>query len=283
MAAPQLGHYYDQVCYGQRAITGLAAGDASAAWEASKAAERDSEWQPMTTGLFIGYAALSALRCGESEAAQRLANEAVSMTGGVFLSQALANRARVRIEHGENEQAEHDAYDALALAFETRASLLVPDSLELIARFASDLNRHREAVRLLGAAEAARSAMNTVRFKIFDADHTACVAALREALGDVAHEEAWTEGAAMSIEDSIAYALRGRGERKRPSSGWASLTPTELDVVRLVGEGLANKDVAARLFISPRTSRIASDARLRQARIIVTSPTCTGSRQTPEV
>ena len=95
--------------------------------------------------------------------------------------------------------------------------------------------------------------MDTVRFKIFDADHTACVAALREALGDVAFEEAWTEGAAMSIEDATEYALRGRGERKRPSSGWASLTPTELGVVRLVGEGLANKDVAARLFISPRT------------------------------
>ncbi len=175
------------------------------------------------------------------------------MTRGVYLSLALANRARVRFEHGENEQAEHDAYDALALASETRAHLLVPDSLELIARVASDVNRHQEAVRLLGAAASARSAMNTVRFKVFDADHAACVAALREALGDASFEKAWVEGAAMSIEDAIAYAQRGRGERKRPASGWASLTPTERDVVRLVGEGLANKDIAARLFVSPRT------------------------------
>jgi len=54
-------------------------------------------------------------------------------------------------------------------------------------------------------------------------------------------------------EEAIAYAQRGRGERKRPASGWASLTPAERDVVRLVSEGLANKDVAARLFVSPRT------------------------------
>ena len=60
-------------------------------------------------------------------------------------------------------------------------------------------------------------------------------------------------GAAMSTDEAIAYARRGRGERKRPASGWDSLTPTEQDVVRLVREGLGNKDIGDRLFISPRT------------------------------
>ena len=57
----------------------------------------------------------------------------------------------------------------------------------------------------------------------------------------------------MSASEVIAYAQRGHGERKRPSSGWASLTSTELDVARLESEGLAKKDIATRLFISPRT------------------------------
>ena len=35
--------------------------------------------------------------------------------------------------------------------------------------------------------------------------------------------------------------------------GWASLTPAELDVVRLIQDGLANNDIATRLFVSPRT------------------------------
>jgi DNA-binding CsgD family transcriptional regulator len=47
--------------------------------------------------------------------------------------------------------------------------------------------------------------------------------------------------------------VRVRGQRKRPTSGWASLTPTERDVVRLLSEGLANNDIAGRLFVSPRT------------------------------
>jgi DNA-binding CsgD family transcriptional regulator len=66
-------------------------------------------------------------------------------------------------------------------------------------------------------------------------------------------DAAWEDGAALSTDDAIASAQRGRGERKRPPSGWASLTPTELDVVRLVSEGLGNKDIGKRLFISPRT------------------------------
>jgi DNA-binding CsgD family transcriptional regulator len=79
------------------------------------------------------------------------------------------------------------------------------------------------------------------------------VAALRDAMGEKDYGAAWAEGAALSTEEAIAYAQRGRGERKRPASGWASLTPAELDVVRLVSEGLPNSDIATRLFVSPRT------------------------------
>ena len=95
--------------------------------------------------------------------------------------------------------------------------------------------------------------MGAVRFKVYDADYEAAVAAMRDALGEKAFADAWDEGAGLSTDEAIAYAQRGRGERKRPTSGWASLTPAELDVARLVAEGLANKDIATRLFVSPRT------------------------------
>jgi len=41
--------------------------------------------------------------------------------------------------------------------------------------------------------------------------------------------------------------------RRRPSSGWESLTPTELEVVRAVGAGLTNRQIAAQMWVSPRT------------------------------
>lgn len=47
---------------------------------------------------------------------------------------------------------------------------------------------------------------------------------------------------------------RGRqGARKRPSSGWDSLTDSERRVVPLVAEGLSNRTIADRFFVSPRT------------------------------
>lgn len=43
------------------------------------------------------------------------------------------------------------------------------------------------------------------------------------------------------------------GARKRPTAGWQSLTPTELQVAELVGRGLTSPQIATRLYISPRT------------------------------
>jgi predicted ATPase/class 3 adenylate cyclase/DNA-binding CsgD family transcriptional regulator len=232
----------------------LAAGDFAAAHEAREATLRC----PIVVSG--GAAALrriwnaeGALADRDLAAARRWADEAVSTGTGWWLMSALGTRARVAIAQGEPDQAERDAHDTLASATELGAHLGVPDVLECLAVLAGDGANHREAARLFGAAEAVRLRMGEVRFKIYDGDHDASLSTLRDAMGEKDFDSAWAEGAALSTAEAIAYARRGRGQRKRPSSGWASLTPTELEVVRLVSEGLVNNDVAARLFISPRT------------------------------
>ena len=40
---------------------------------------------------------------------------------------------------------------------------------------------------------------------------------------------------------------------RRPTQGWAALTESELAVVRLVADGLTNREVAERLYVSPHT------------------------------
>jgi DNA-binding CsgD family transcriptional regulator len=44
-----------------------------------------------------------------------------------------------------------------------------------------------------------------------------------------------------------------RGSRARALSGWGSLSRSERAVAHLVAEGLTNREIAARLFISPHT------------------------------
>src|SRR5262245_31960474 len=53
----------------------------------------------------------------------------------------------------------------------------------------------------------------------------------------------------------LAGTVTGRRVRvaQRPRFGWESLTATERRVVELIGEGLANRDIAADLFVSRRT------------------------------
>jgi DNA-binding CsgD family transcriptional regulator len=196
-----------------------------------------------------------ALARGDLSAARHYADEAVSIASGVNLALALITRTRVAIAEGEPEQAERDAHKALVCAVSVDAHPTTPEALECLAALASHAESQREAARLFAAADAMGQRTGIVRYKVYDADYDVSVAAVRAALGDSEFESAWAEGSALPTDEAIAYAQRGRGERKRPTSGWASLTPAERDVVRLVSEGLGNKDIGTRLFISPRTAQ----------------------------
>ncbi|MGA9493024.1 MAG: LuxR C-terminal-related transcriptional regulator, partial [Mycobacterium sp.] len=251
-AAAEVGGVFAGIGYVALAAAALAAGDVATALNAT-APSPHLNALPQTAAILRHWNTQAALAGGDLIAARRGADEDVTTATGFHLSQALTTRTRVALAQGDPEQAERDAHDALACAADVRTYLHVPDILECLAVLAGDAQSHREAARLFGAAEAIRLHMGAVRFKIYDTGYEASVAALRDALGEEDFDAAWAEGAALSTEDAIAYAQRGRGQRKRPSSGWGSLTPTERDVVRLVSEGLANSDIAARLFISPRT------------------------------
>ena len=249
----EFGGLWESLCNAPLAVAHLAGGDIPAALRAGTIAAEGFRAQVGLRMVVINPIVDIMLAHGDVPAARRWADDFVSVAVGSHRAMALSARARVAAAEGDPEQAEHDARDALAAAAATDAHLITADALECLAALAGDAGSHLEAARLYGAADAVRKETCTVRFKIFDDTYATAVCAVRDALGHSDFDAAWAEGAAMSTLEAISYARRGHGARRRPASGWAALTPTERDVVRLVSEGLANKDIATRLFVSPRT------------------------------
>jgi DNA-binding CsgD family transcriptional regulator len=251
-SATELGALIEGQGYLTLGAAELAAGDVAAAKEALMQGWNriaDIDFSMMNTR----WRAETDLAAGDLTAARSWADQAVSATRGFFRMLALTTRARVAMAEYDAEAAVRDAYDALACAADVKAQLGLPDVLDCLAQLAAQAESYPEAARLVGAAEAVRQHTAEVPYEIHRADYEALLAALRDAMGQSDFDTARAEGGGLSTEEAIAYAQRGRGERKRPSTGWGSLTPTERDVVRLVSEGLSNKDIAAKLFVSPRT------------------------------
>ncbi|GAB3008307.1 helix-turn-helix transcriptional regulator [Mycobacterium bourgelatii] len=233
------------------AMVAVANGDAPAARELGM-----KIWE--LPGVHRGSVAVSAVAMcahveGDLARAQELADEAVATLAGWHKSWALCTRAYIAADLGDHDRSRRDAQQALSILADTQSRLCLPTILECLARAAINDGGHAEAARLLGAADAVSNRTGESRLPIYQAGYEAAVEACRNGLGLDEFQAAWADGAALSDEDVISHALRGRADRKRPATGWASLTPAELDVARLVSEGLSNKDIAERLFISPRT------------------------------
>jgi len=236
-----------------------AAGDAAqciATLEAALEVMRSSE-VPRFEGLLLVTMAQAQLLIGRHDEAQASLDRATSIARSAAYTWILGRAGLVQAElsasQGELQEAESSIHDALALQRDAGDQVGLVDALEMLARLASMQDSPREAVRLWAAAESLRADLGYIRFPADYAAHDAAIAGAKDVLGPDDFAGAWAEGMQLSPDAAVAYAARGRGERGRPAVGWQSLTPSELDVVRLVGQHLTNPEIAARLFVSRAT------------------------------
>jgi DNA-binding CsgD family transcriptional regulator len=251
--AADLGEFNQGFAYAALSVAHLSAGDIERSAHAAECAWKLLSVQPELVSVHVIPLAQVAIARGDLDTARRWADDAIKTSPGMHRMMALAIRAGVAIVQNDMGQAERDAHESLSIAVDINALVVVPDLLESLGVLAAGKGDPTEATRLFGAADAARGRTHYVRYKIYEDTYEVGLSSLREALGDKEFEKAWSEGAALSTDEAVAYAQRGRGERKRPDTGWESLTPAELNVVRLAGDGLSNKDIAEHLFLSPRT------------------------------
>jgi DNA-binding CsgD family transcriptional regulator len=198
--------------------------------------------------------ALLELGLGRAEEAIRRARE-ISDTLAVYWSALDRVEAAVRGGEPETAGAWLDSFQpwaentgapwARAVALHCRA-LLADDESEAERLFLAALDVHAQANRPF---ERARSELafgeflRRTRHRVEAREHLRAALDAFETLG----ASVWAERARVELRAS------GQTARKRDPSTRGDLTPQELQIARFVSEGLSNREVAAHLFLSPRT------------------------------
>jgi predicted ATPase/DNA-binding CsgD family transcriptional regulator len=118
------------------------------------------------------------------------------------------------------------------------------------------LGHHRRGARLLGGATTVQAEMGARLVPMIEALLGQANDTLSASLGQSDFESEMSEGRRMSRDQAIAYALResAPGDRAPVTRPAASpLSKREIEIARFVAEGLSNKEIASRCFLSDRT------------------------------
>jgi DNA-binding NarL/FixJ family response regulator len=197
---------------------------------------------------------------GDLAAATRAVDEATTLAepfNSTFL-ECLINHERANILRADDRA---NAAEDLLLSVLTRQinADLRPaaiQTLETLASCALTAESPADATRCFAAAQALREVIGYVPTPVEQATIETERATCRDILGDAEFESNHEIAGTLSLDEIAAWLSRARGRRHRPSSGWGSLTPTELQVSTLVAEGLTNPQIAQRMFIATGTAKI---------------------------
>ncbi len=135
----------------------------------------------------------------------------------------------------------------------------IAECLDALADVAVRTRDMASAARMIGAADAALGRISIPRTEgLAQQEHEERMTALRSALGEVGFVTAYDAGRAMTLELAVAFALAFEPVDDVPAPTLPAkalgLTPRELEVLRMMADGLTNQEIADALFLSRRTA-----------------------------
>lgn len=162
------------------------------------------------------------------------------------------NRGWVALCRGKLPEARAAFARSLEVALALRDRWWTAWCLMGAAGLAAAAQRPARAARLFAAAAATRAALGDPLRPSVQVRHDHFVAAARAALGEERFAAASAHGQAMTTDQAATEAREELGAGNRPTAARA-LSPREVEVVRLVARGAADKEIAAALGIGHRT------------------------------
>jgi predicted ATPase/DNA-binding CsgD family transcriptional regulator len=217
---------------------------------------------PMARALclyFLATAVAADERLGE---ARQLAQEGLDASGqaGEELGRGILSALVGILDWllGAGNEAEARLKEAVRIQHRIGHRWGMATSLEGLAWIAASSQRLERAALLLGASAALWEELGNPILPYWRVHHDSCEAAARTGLGEARYRASWEEGYALPRGQKAVAAL----EDKTPPTPLApavseedtgELTARELEVARLVADGLSNPAIATALFVSVAT------------------------------
>jgi predicted ATPase/DNA-binding CsgD family transcriptional regulator len=219
--------------------------------------------QPL--GDYLSSLGYEFLLQGDYQRAAALNEQAASLLrnqghrGG--LQYALDNLGWAALVRGDRERARSLHEESLALCRDLGDRLVASESMYGLACSAGIGGEAERAARMFGAARALREAVGYEHAPRERALREPYFAAARSSLDKASWEGAFAEGQAMTLEEAVEYALSAEGSAEDDHGSptrlvtqtGETLTAREVEVLRLLGAGAGNKDIADELIISLHT------------------------------